>query len=175
MLKFYRIIFVLMLAALPMHLLLAQDSTSTQKPCSMQESSQFDFWVGEWDLSWADSGRGGNTVTKEFDGCVIRENFTTLDSVPFRGMSVSVFNPNTGKWHQTWVDNNGSYLDFVGEWQGDRMILSREARPKDKPAFLQRMVWYDIAAGSLKWNWERSDDRGKAWKVVWGISYVRRK
>jgi len=144
------------------------------QPCSSPHATEFDFWLGDWDLSWPDSGRGRNTITKEFDGCVIRENFTSLDSAPLRGMSVSVFNPNTGKWHQTWVDNQGSYLDFTGELAGGRMILTRTARPKDKPAFLQRMVWFDVAADSLKWNWERSDDGGKTWKVMWAISYRRR-
>lgn len=24
---------------------------------------------------------------------------------------------------QTWVDNTGAYLDFVGGWLGDRMVL----------------------------------------------------
>lgn len=143
-------------------------------PCSSPHSSEFDFWLGDWDLTWADSGRGSNTITKELDGCVVQENFTSLYSLPLRGASVSVFNPNTGKWHQTWVDNQGNYLDFTGEFQEGMMILSREARPAGKPAFLQRMVWFDIVADSLKWNWERSDDGGKTWKVLWAIDYARR-
>lgn len=145
------------------------------QPCSSPHATEFDFWLGDWDLTWADSGRGRNTISKEFDGCVIRENFASLDSVPLRGTSVSVFNPNTGKWHQTWVDNQGSYLDFTGEFKDGRMILTREAKPAGKPAFLQRMVWFDVAADSLKWNWERSDDGGKSWKVMWAINYTRRK
>ncbi|MCC6964426.1 MAG: hypothetical protein IT585_14330 [candidate division Zixibacteria bacterium] len=66
------------------------------QPCSSPHATEFDFWLGDWDLTWADSGRGRNTISKEFDGCVIRENFTSLDSAPLRGLSLSVFNSNTG-------------------------------------------------------------------------------
>ncbi len=142
-------------------------------PCSAPESSQFDFWVGEWELTWADSGRGQNTITRELDGCVIKESFSSSDASPLVGVSMSVFVPNTGKWHQTWVDNQGSYLDFSGGFENGKMILSRTARPKGKPAFQQRMVWFDIQPNSLKWNWERSDDNGKTWSVVWAIDYTR--
>src|SRR5215207_11561691 len=34
--------------------------TTGQKPCSAPQTSQFDFWVGEWNLSWKDSVRGMN-------------------------------------------------------------------------------------------------------------------
>ena len=36
-----------------------------------------------------------------------------------------------GKWKQTWVDNEGGYLDFVGESKDGQMILSREATRPD--------------------------------------------
>lgn len=142
-------------------------------PCSRPEAMQFDFWLGEWNLSWGDTATGTNRITKDYDGCVIREDFSTNDSTPFRGMSVSVFNVNTGKWQQTWVDNNGSYLDFSGEFADGKMILSREAHPTGKPAFLQRMVWSDIGSNALTWSWERSDDAGKSWKSLWLINYRR--
>ncbi len=40
---------------------------------------------------------------------------------------------------------------------------------------LQRMVWYDIMQDSLQWNWERSEDKGKTWTVLWKIKYTRKK
>lgn len=146
---------------------------SAPPPCSQPESSQFDFWLGAWNLTWNDTATGTNRITKDYDGCVVREDFSTNDSIPFRGMSVSVFNAAIGKWQQTWVDNNGSYLDFVGEFADGKMVLSREAHPKDKPAFLQRMVWSDISSNALTWSWERSDDMGKTWKSLWLINYRR--
>ncbi len=58
-------------------------------------------------------------------------------------MSVSVFSKEDSRWHQTWVDSSGSYLDFVGGFADGKMILVRNGIVEGKPV-KQRMVWYDI-------------------------------
>ena len=142
--------------------------------CAAPEFRQFDFWVGEWDLTWGDSGRGENIVTIELDSCVIVENFTTLGVPLFVGRSVSTYSVPKARWHQTWVDNSGGYLDFAGGVVGDSMIMSRTAVRGDS-VFHQRMVWYNITPNSLDWNWERSMDDGSSWETLWNIHYVRRR
>lgn len=154
----------------------AQESGDTPvSPCDRAEARQFDFWIGEWDLSWGDSGKGTNIITAELGNCVIEENFTTLGEKPFIGNSVSVYNPRLGKWQQTWVDNNGSYLDFLGEWSDGKMTLSRETVNKEGKLIRQRMVFHDITKKSLIWDWESSEDSGHTWKTLWTIKYKRRK
>lgn len=166
--------FIAVLACIGISASLSAQSAGTPPPCSSPEFRQFDFWLGGWDLTWQDSGRGSNTITRELGDCVIVENFTTLDSAPFVGRSVSTFSRETGHWQQTWVDNQGSYLDFSGGMAGDSMILSREARRNDS-TFLQRMVFYNITPDSLDWSWQRSDDRGATWRPMWDIHYTRRR
>jgi hypothetical protein len=87
-------------------------------------------------------------------------------------MSVSVYDERQACWRQTWVDNQGGYLDFSGGKQGERMILSRVAEI-DGQQLHQRMVWYDIRRDGLMWNWERSPDEGETWETLWVIQYVR--
>jgi hypothetical protein len=53
------------------------------------------------------------------------------------------------------------------------MILMRDAIVRAE-ACKQRMVWYDIEADRFLWNWERSDDGGQTWRVLWKIDYTRR-
>jgi hypothetical protein len=132
---------------------------------------EFDFWLGVWDVAWREGGKGTNTITSILDGRVIQENFDGSPGTLLRGMSVSVH--ENGVWKQTWVDNNGSYLDFVGEFHDGKMDLRRRAALDGKP-IIQRMVWYNIAQDELDWNWERSDDEGKTWTVLWQIHYRRR-
>ena len=132
---------------------------------------QFDFWVGEWDCTW-EGGTGTNRVEKVLDGQVILENFDGTPSMPLRGMSVSTYSAEKKAWAQTWVDTNGSYLDFTGGWQGDRMVLSRDAVVEGQPA-KQRMVWFNIMPDAFDWHWERSDDGGKTWKTLCAIRYTR--
>jgi hypothetical protein len=155
----------------------AQQTTSpTNNPpsCNQPEARQFDFWIGEWNLEWGNSSKGRNVIEKTLEGCVITENFDGTPAIPLRGMSVSTYNPRLGKWQQTWVDNQGSYLDFLGEYKDSRMMLQRRATVNGKEV-LQRMVWYDIMKDSLQWNWERSEDEGKNWTVLWKIKYLRKK
>ncbi len=136
------------------------------------ETSQFDFWLGTWDATWGDNGCGHNRIQRAFDGFVIHEQFESFDESPLHGMSVSVYNPRFERWHQTWVDNQGSYLDFVGGWQDDRMILTRRIVYNNKP-IQQRMIWYNITSDAFDWQYERSDDDGATWSVTWQILYTR--
>ncbi|MCC7446915.1 MAG: DUF1579 family protein [Anaerolineae bacterium] len=137
------------------------------------EARQFDFWLGEWDVTWGEADRGTNTIRAVLDDRVILENFDGEQATPLRGMSVSTYNRALGKWQQTWVDNQGSYLDFVGELQDGRMILMRHAALNGRP-IMQRMVWYNITPDELDWNWERSEDAGATWSLQWHIHYHRK-
>ena len=92
-----------------------------------------------------------------------------------RGMSVSIFDTRAGKWKQTWVDNEGGYLDFVGEFKDGQMILVRDAVRPDGTKVIQRMVFKNITADELDWSWEASTDGGNTWQVNWPIHYKRNK
>lgn len=133
------------------------------------ENQEFDFWLGEWDVSWSDK-QGTNRIERILDGAVIQENF---DGDGLIGTSLSVFSREDNRWHQTWVDNTGSYLDFIGEFADGKMILSRNGIAEGK-AVKQRMIWYDITPDAFLWNWERSDDDGVTWRELWKIKYKRK-
>jgi len=135
-----------------------------------QPETQFDFWLGEWDVTWGEDGTGTNHIERILDGKIIQENFIAPD---LHGMSVSSYDPERQLWCQTWVDNNGTYLDFTGKFEDGRMTLSRDAIVRGE-ACKQRMVWHNIQGDRLEWNWERSDDGGKTWRVLWQIHYVRK-
>ena len=137
---------------------------------SINPEKQFDFWLGEWDVTWGEDGKGTNHIERILDGKIIQENFSAPD---LKGMSVSSYDPERGLWRQTWVDNSGSYLDFTGKFENGKMILSRDAIVKGQ-ACNQRMVWHNIEADKFDWNWERTDDGGSTWRVLWQIKYTRR-
>lgn len=89
-------------------------------------------------------------------------------------MSVSIFDTRAGKWKQTWVDNQGSYLDFVGEFKDGQMVLARDGVRPDGSKIVQRMVFKNIQANEFDWSWESSADGGKTWHVDWPIHYKRK-
>jgi len=158
--------------------LLAQTQAGQPNPCTVSQQKQFDFWVGEWNLTWpgqkaGEAGHGTNSIKRIMDGCVVQENFSGGDSMHLRGTSVSTFDLRSGIWKQTWVDNEGGYLDFSGEFKDGQMILQREAT-RNGTKILQRMVWKNISANEFDWSWEASQDGGKTWQVNWPIHYKRR-
>ncbi len=158
----------------------AAQNQPQKPPCSQPEVKQLDFWVGEWDLTWPaqqgqPAGKGTNVVTRELDGCVVEENFNGANSGGLIGRSVSVYNAHTGKWHQTWVDNQGSYIDLAGGWDGKQFHLEREFTNPKGQKILQRMIFKNITPNSFDWTWESSSDEGKTWQVQWPIHYERKK
>ena len=144
--------------------------------CDSAESKQFDFWVGEWELSYVEDGKPGksrNHVSKVLDGCAILEEFSGAPGTKLDGRSYSTFDRLTGKWKQTWVDNTANYLDFTGGMVDGRMVLSREMTGRDGQRISQRMVFQDIRRDGLKWLWQRSEDGGRTWSTQWEIDYRR--
>jgi len=155
-----------------------QNSTQ-QLPCSFSEASQFDFWIGEWEVKWENSdgtkGEGTNTVSQILGGCVILEEFNGNPGSNLIGKSFTVFNPSIKKWQQTWVDNYGSYLDFIGEYRDNKMILNRVYTDSNKNKIKQRMIFYNIKKDSFDWNWEKSSNDEETWELSWEIHYSRLK
>lgn len=174
-LKTSKILLVLLLSlGMYYHPVHAQTDLSNLKP-----EEYFNFWLGEWDLTWEDAdgstAHGTNHVERVLDGQVIKENFEAFSGAyeGFKGKSYSVYNPLTGQWHQTWVDNNAGYLDFKGEFEGDNRIFQRKGVNPQGKEILQRMVFYDITVNSLTWDWEISEDNGHTWQLRWRIFYER--
>jgi hypothetical protein len=158
----------------------AQSNPPAPDPCAADQQRQFDFWVGEWDATWpgakaGDVQRGSNSIRRVLDSCVVEENFSGGAGMHLRGKSLSIYDTRTNRWKQTWVDNEGGYLDFTGEFKDGQMILTREATKPDGTRVLQRMVYKNIAAQEFDWSWESSKDNGKTWQVDWPIHYRRHK
>ena len=150
-------------------------SQNNPKPCSTPESSQFDFWVGEWDAYSADTLTATNTIKKIMDGCTVQENFESPKS-NYTGKSWSVYNPQTKLWQQTWVDNQGGYIDLKGSFENNKMTLSTAPRklPNGKE-LISHMVFSNISKDSFDWDWEATNDNGITWKNNWHIHYLRKK
>ena len=157
----------------------ATAASSPPSPCAAPEQQQLEFWVGDWDLSWpgekqGEIARGTNNIRRVLDTCVVEENFSGESAMHLRGISLSIYDTRAGKWKQTWVDNEGGYLDFVGEFKDGKMILARDAVRPDGTKVVQRMVFKNITHNEFDWSWESSSDGGKTWQVLWPIHYKRR-
>ena len=164
------IAFILLLVA---HNTFAQNN-APQKPCSSPQASQFDFWIGDWELTWNDTSHGTNKVLKIMDGCTVHENFYD-PSMKYSGSSWSVYNIQRKIWQQTWVDNMGGYIELTGKYENNEMILT--TAPRKLPAgaeIISRMVFYNISPHKFDWRWESTKDNGATWQTNWLIHYKRK-
>ena len=153
----------------------AQTAPPPPTGCDSARSHELDFWLGDWELSYTQGGKAGasrNRVTKILGGCAVLEEFTGAPGTNLDGRSVSMFDATDGRWKQTWVDNQGSWLDFTGGMENGTMVFSREFERQGKRV-RQRMVFEDIARDRLKWRWQKSDDGGATWSTQWEIDYRR--
>jgi len=138
----------------------------------MPTARDLDFWLGHWAVSWGEGLTASNHVAAILDGAVIREDFDGHPGADFTGLSLSVYSPHLDQWRQTWVDSNGSYWAFSGGPQDGRFIFATDDMRDGRPIKL-RMVFYNIAADSLDWDWERSEDGGASWALQWRLHYAR--
>jgi len=154
-------------------LIFVSDLNAQSLQTQVTRNKEFDFWIGDWELTWNDTSKGSNAVTLEMNDKVLYEHFK--DPVNnFFGWSWSVYDSINNKWKQTWVDNQGAYLDFVGQMENGMMILERSFTNKQGVFMKQRMVFYNIAKNSIHWRWESSSDGGTNWKINWLIHYKRK-
>lgn len=133
-----------------------------------------DFWVGDWTVvnttPGANNQSASNRIERMYGGKVIHESFKMGT---FEGESWSVYNAKGKTWHQTWVDNQGTYIAMAGGKRGETVVIQTIKRP-DAPLVANRMIFSDIKRDSFKWRWEATRDGGKTWTLGMRLEYKRK-
>ena len=77
-------------------------------------SRDFDFWVGDWEVTNQATGElaGYNLIEIEIGGRVLVERYSTPGG--FAGMSLNAYDAGSDRWHQCWMDSEGTVLDLYG-------------------------------------------------------------
>ncbi len=152
----------------------------------------FDFWVGEWQVIDRETGdlQGFDIVTKTLEGCVIHQEWRQLSdraSQPgapwrYRGSSVTALNAD-GQWQQTWLDNAGSNILPVGQFEKDRTMviesdwLAFTTRQGQHVKLKYRFHWQPQTDGTiLNWGFMKQvvDDAPEGdWRQYFDIIYRR--
>jgi hypothetical protein len=157
---------------------LAQEETSNEPvsatPCSSVQHRQFDFWIGEWEVSSNGQEAGTNSVVLIHNGCALQENWQGSDAGGLSGTSFNIYDQASDKWHQTWVDSSGTLLQLDGALIDNKMVLSgqRPSRDGDK-IVVHRITWTPGEDGSVRQYWEASNDDGQSWSVLFDGLYVK--
>jgi hypothetical protein len=140
------------------------------KPCTGAEYRQFDFWLGDWDVTSPASpgGASRNRISSINDGCTVLEQYTTPSG--YVGTSLNFYDATRKVWHQTWIDNQGGGLFLEGGLAGESMVLSSTGDTVN----VQRITWTPLPDGRVRQHWESTADSGKTWTTQFDGYYSKR-
>ncbi len=114
--------------------------------CTSTEHHQFDFWIGDWDVTLPNGKYAGtNRIEPILTGCVLRESWSGARGM--HGTSYNIYDAAHRRWHQTWVDDGGNLLQLDGAFQDGKMVLIGEQK-SDSATTLQRITWTPNGQGS---------------------------
>jgi hypothetical protein len=144
-------------------------------PCAGPRYQGFDFWVGDWDVypSGSETLVAHSRIEKLYGGCAIRENWMPVKGAG--GGSLNTLDPATGRWHQYWVDSQGSRVEFDGGPAGGGMILTgfwRGVGGSGKDGLI-RMSYMPLGPSSVRQHGELSVDQGLTWTTSFDFIYRR--
>ena len=149
-------------------------ATDQPAACSASAYRQFDFWIGEWEVRNPEGEVvGSNTIRRILNGCVLHESW--IGSSGDGGQSHNIYDMQTDRWHQSWVDDSGRLLQLDGGLdEAGRMVLRGETLGSDAQMVLNEISWEPLARGRVRQVWRITTDGGSNWRVIFDGLYVRR-
>jgi hypothetical protein len=152
----------------------------TQAPpnfgCPGAEYQQFKFWVGEWVVTSATTGKpaGENRIELLSMGCILFESWKSATGGS--GHSLNVFDQADGKWHQTWIDATGDQVHYIGGWVNGKMeFLSHDVATPQKQKVVLTMTFEPRADGTVRQSGTQSTDGGKTFQPAFDLIYTKKK
>jgi hypothetical protein len=153
-------------------LLRSQTAPPAPPRCDTPEFRQFDFWVGDWNVTSGAQPVGTNLVPLEEDGCVVHEH--CAGALGGTGQSFNYYDRVDRQWHQTWVSNSGNVLDLAGTLTGGALTLLGERRQLDGSVLRHRLRFRANPDGTVRQLWETSADAGATWSVSFDGLYRKK-
>lgn len=141
-------------------------------PCTANPAyRQFDFWIGEWNVTSKGMPAGKSSIRLILDSCVIFENWTGMKE----GKSFNMYDAQTNTWKQTWVDYSGAWTEFInGEYKDGKMTFhTQNTKQPDGSFALKRLTFFNIDNNHVRQFSEISKDEGKTWSVEYDFMYTR--
>jgi len=174
--------------AVSLALLVSANGITAQEACHEEHYREFDFWIGEWDLtnlrlqedgSWADVGTATDRVFPVAGGCGIVELWDGyLGNSHIRGFSVRTYDPTAGKWLLVlnWPRQNQAGFGMLeGEFRHGRGEFYTEFTAEDGTEGMTRYSFADIGHDTFRWNDGTSTDGQQTWRTSWIMEFRRRK
>lgn len=156
-------------------------------PASSSSQNDFDFFIGQWKIhnrklktrlndcqEWTEFEAVGE-VRKILNGFGNIDNFCTeFDGVPFEGMTLRLFNPETKLWSIYWADSNAVVLDVpqIGSFENKIGKFYTRDVFEGKNIIVQ-FNWDATKPETPVWSQAFSADSGETWEWNWYMTFER--
>lgn len=154
---------------------LISETTKLAYPCAHREGfSDFDFWIGEWDVHVANGTVAGtNSITRQERGCVLIERWENAGGGT--GMSINYLDGITDEWVQVWNAEGGSQINVRGGLTEEGMAMEGTLHTVSSGTTVPfRALWTPLPDGRVRQYFEQSNDDGATW-VPWFEGFYTRK
>lgn len=146
---------------------------SNRFPCrNNPKNREFDFWVGEWNVTALGQQAGTNDIKLILGDCVLFENWSSASGT--FGKSFNFYDANEDHWRQIWVDDTGGVVEFTGNFRDGVLYYTGVTHdPASGAEMLHKLTFTPNANGSVRQLWEQSTDAGETWQVAFDGLYQR--
>lgn len=146
--------------------------TPPPSPALPPEARQFDFWIGDWEVTNpAGKVAGTNKIDSIAGGAGLLEQWT--GATGYTGRSLNAWNAAKKQWQQYWVGSDGGVLELSGVLVDGRMVLvgGREVGGTRR---IEKITWTPNPDGTVRQHWEQSADGGKTWTTAFDGLYRKK-
>jgi len=143
-------------------------------PCEqMSAASDFDFWLGRWEVRLADGTLvGHNTITKRDGGCTVHEQWEGAGGSS--GTSINFYVPSREQWRQIWVGSAATLIDMAGGLvDGEIQMEGTIEYAYQNRVLAFRGTWSQGADGRVRQRMEEFDIVNQGWRL-WFDGFYRR-
>jgi hypothetical protein len=152
----------------------ATNSFADADPCATNSANrQLDYWLGNWKIgAEGSSGNAHSTVSLSLDKCLVVENWD--DGRGHYGQNVFGYSADDKSWYGMFADNEGRVHVFsTGKVAGGTAEFEGTSHGPHGESMLNRVKVIRLNPNKVEQTWEKSNDSGATWNVVFRGEYSR--
>jgi hypothetical protein len=137
------------------------------------ENRQLDYWLGNWMVgAQGSSANAHSTVGLSLDKCLIVENWD--GGRGHYGQNVFGYSADDKSWYGMFADNEGRVHIFTsGKVASGTAEFEGMSRGPNGERILNRVKVMRVTPNKVEQTWEKSNDNGAKWNVVFRGEYSR--
>lgn len=148
-------------------------ATAADSCAANSRNRQLDYWLGNWKIGPAGApGNPHSTVTLSLDKCLVVENWDGGGG--HHGQNVFGYSADDKSWYGLFADNQGRVHVFTsGKVADGTAEFEGTSRGPNGRSILNRVKVIQLKPNKVEQSWEKSNDNGATWNVVFRGEYSR--